>query len=212
MTHTTPRTNQEILDATHKIRLAYRLKRTLRYSTVRDFNAHNESVAEHVFALFFLAEYFLPFEDPEKKLDVRKLYQILLFHDFGEIAHGDVPYHIKTEAHEAQEEADAEAIFGELPPSLGTIGNASWRAYKNQDSPEARFACALDKIEPLFELLDPINEQSMKRLKFTYEDHRKRKWESTENFPLMRRFVEAISDDMLARDVFWRDESTTDSK
>lgn len=169
-------------------------------------------MAEHVFALFFLAEYFLPFEDPRGTLDIAKLHRIILFHDFGEIAHGDVPYHLKTHEHESQEEKDAVAIFAELPPPLDTIGHESWFAYKNQDSPEARFACALDKIEPLFELLDPVNEQSMKRLKFTYQDHRRRKWESTEHFPLMRRFVEAISSDMLARDVFWKDEAPTDSK
>jgi len=50
---------------------------TKRYATKRDFDTHSESVAEHVFALFFLAQYFLPLEDTRHVLNVEKLYKIL---------------------------------------------------------------------------------------------------------------------------------------
>lgn len=208
----TQRTDEEIMDTVRRLRIAYQLKRTLRYSTARDFDTHNESVAEHVFGMFFLAEYFLPLEDPEKKLNIEKLHRLILFHDFSEITHGDVPYHWKTDAHRAQEEEDAVAIFAELPPPLNMTAHDSWHAYEMRDCPEARFAYALDKIEPVFELLDPVNEQSMKRLKFTYQDHIERKRNAVEGFPVIGEFLEATTRDMVARDVFWKEEESTDSK
>ncbi len=205
-------TDEQIMDIVKRLRVGYELKRTMRCSTARDFTIHSESVAEHVFALFFLSEYFRPLEDPEKKFDVEKLCHILLFHDFGEIVHGDVPYHMKTDAHRTQEKEDAEAIFDMLPTSLGKIGREGVNMYETQDCPEARFAYALDKIEPIFELLDPVNELSMKRLKFTYRDHIERKSKATEGFPIMRRFLDVVTRDMVARDVFWKEETATDSK
>ncbi len=208
----TQRTDEEIMDTVRRLRIAYQLKRTLRYSTARDFDTHNESVAEHVFGMFFLAEYFLPLEDPEKKLNIEKLHRLILFHDFSEITHGDVPYHWKTDAHRAQEEEDAVAIFAELPPPLNVTAHDSWHAYEMRDCPEARFAYALDKIEPVFELLDPVNEKTMKRIKFTYKNHIERKHKATEDFPIMRKFIDVVSNDMLARKVFWEDESATDPK
>lgn len=204
--------DEQIMDIVRQLRVAYQLKRTLRYSTTRDFNEHSESVAEHVFALFFLAQYFLPLEDPEKKLDVEKLYRIILFHDFGEITHGDVPYHWKTIEHQAQEEEDAKAVFASLPSQLATIAEESWRTYEDRSSPEAQFAYALDKIEPIFELFDPVNEKTLKRVKFTYKDHIERKHKATENYPVLRKFIDVTSKDMLTRKVFWEEEPATDSK
>ena len=114
---------------------------------------------------------------------------------------------MKTAVHEMRERDDARKIFGSLPEPLGTSGYESWEDYEGQKSPEARFAYALDKIEPLFELLDPINERSMKRLKFSYEKHIGKKFDATKDFPVMRRFLEAITADMLERGVFWDKDS-----
>lgn len=164
---------------------------------------HSESVAEHVFALFFLAQYFLPLEDTRRVLNVEKLYKILLFHDFGEITNGDIPYHLKTEEDERREQKAAKAIFASLPAPMRRDAYESWKEYEQKKSPEARFANALDKTEPLFELLEPINEHSIKRLKFTYLDHISKKIPATEDFPIMRKFVDVASRDMLKRDIFW---------
>lgn len=199
-------TDEQILEVVRQLRIAYQLKRTLRYSTTRDLDTHNESVAEHVFALFFLAEYFLPLEDPEKKIDIEKLHHIILFHDFGEIPHGDVPYHLKTSTDKDQEHEDALSVFAELPSPLNELARDNWYAYKAQECLEARFARALDKIEPVFELFDPINEQTIKRLKFTYHNHFEYKRKAAEGFPVITTFLEAVTRDMLARNVFWKEE------
>ncbi len=189
-----------------QLQVAYKLKRTLRYNTKRDFTAHSESVAEHVFSLFFLAQYFLPLEDPNRLLDVERLYQVMLFHDFGEITHGDTPYHLKTKEHEEQERKDALAIFASFPQPLAQIAHDSWSSYEARQGPEARFAYALDKVEPLFELLDPVNEKTLKRTRFSYQDSVGKKMRATEEFPIMRKFVEVAHRDMLNRSVFWAGE------
>jgi putative hydrolase of HD superfamily len=198
-------TDQEILETAQKLRTGYKLKTTLRYNTERDFSVHSESVAEHIFALIFLSQYFLPIEDPESKLDEKKIYKMILFHDFAEIVHGDLPYHIKTIADEEREKEAGEKIFSELPTIMQESSKDLWKEYEKKEIPEARFVNALDKIEPLFELLDPVNEKSFKRLEFSYEVHLKKKLVATEGFPIMRRFVEAISGDMLKRKVFWEE-------
>ena len=195
--------DKRILEEVKALRIGYRMKRTLRYHTERDFSVHSESVAEHIFALHFLALYFLKHEDPLRKLDFERISRLITFHDFGEILHGDVPYHLKTAIHKKRENKDAKIVFASLPVTLRKTAIKSWQDYNKQKSLEAKFVYALDKIEPLFELFDPVNEHSMKRLKFSYKNHFKHKFIATEHFPFMRRFVEAVSKDMLKRKVFW---------
>src|SRR5579864_7364219 len=93
-------TDEEILAEAHKLRVGYAMKRVLRYKTTRDFSVHSESNAEHVFALIYLAQYFSLVEPSATSLDKEKLYSILLFHDFGEIKHGDVNTYDKTASDE----------------------------------------------------------------------------------------------------------------
>jgi 5'-deoxynucleotidase YfbR-like HD superfamily hydrolase len=179
----------------------------MRYATVRDMSVHNESVAEHVFALCYLLNYFLLLEDASGAMDRAKIYDMLVFHDFGEIIHGDIPYHVKTEAHEVQEKNDALEIFIKLPDSMQGHARNSWAEFDTLSSREARFAYALDKIEPLLELLDPINQLTMHRLQFTAEMSIGRKMEATRDFPVLRRFAEVIHADFIARNVYWSQNS-----
>lgn len=194
--------DEQILEEGRALRVAYQLKRTLRYNTKRDLSVHNESVAEHVFALFYLCEYFLPLEDPRGELDYRAIHQMILYHDFGEIPHGDVPFFLKTAAHEAQERTDAVQVFASLPQSMRHVAQKSWEEYERRESPEALFVYALDKVEPVFEIFDPINEQTPIRLQQSYDSHLRKKVEATQDFPFMRRFVDVLSEDMLKRGVF----------
>ena len=196
-------TDAQVLEEGRRIRYAYQLKRNLRYHTKRDLSVHSESVAEHVFALIFLLEYFLPLEDPAGVLDYRTIVQILLYHDFPEIPHGDVPYVFKTSADKERERVAAKEVYQQLPATSQEIAKESWEAYERRESLEAQFAYALDKIEPLFELFDPVNEMTPMRLHQTYESHIGKKLEATIKYPYMRRFVEVLSEDMRRRGVFW---------
>lgn len=191
-----------ILDLAHKIRLGYQMKRTMRYKTVRDNSTHNESVAEHVFGLGYLAPYFLHYDDPDGKLDQVKIHGIIQFHDFGEIPKGDQLFCRKSQANERIEFEGAMSVFGALPEPLCSLGKSFWLEYRDRKTPEAKFVYALDKIEPAFELLDRVNEQSQKRNKVTYEDY-VRKYPAIEPYPHMYRFGMAIGMDMKNRGIFY---------
>ncbi|HVZ76037.1 MAG TPA: HD domain-containing protein [Candidatus Paceibacterota bacterium] len=195
----------EIMAIAVQLHSAYQFKRTLRYGTTRDFSVQSESDAEHVFGLVYLKEYFLPLEDSLKELDGEKIARLILFHDFPEMKYGDRPYHLKTKEDEARERAAAPEVFAALPPSMHKLGLDSWKEYEERKSLEAQFVYALDKVEPLFELMDPVNEQCHIRLHQTYESHIGKKLKATEIFPVMRRFVEVISADKKRRDVFWKE-------
>ena len=195
--------DEEVLATTRKLRVGYELKRTLRYRTKRDFEIHSESDAEHIFALIYLAYYFLKTEPSGTSLNVEKINNLILFHEFGEIKHGDVVTYDKTNEDKKREARAAKEIFESLPEPLDKEGYEFWLEYEAQQTPEARFCFALDKIEPLFELFDPVNQESMKNLQVTYEMNLSNKLRPTEEFPVMRRFVEVLSKDMLDRGVFW---------
>ena len=198
-------TDKEVLEIAHQLCEGYKMKRVLRYNTKRDTTVHSESDAEHVFALIYLAHYFTEAEPNAKLLDKEKLFSIFTFHDFGEIKHGDIIAYEKTDAHRERESEAAKEVFASLPEPINKIGYEFWRQYEEKSSPEGSFAYALDKVEPLFELLNPVNEQSLKGLKTTYDMNITHKLNVTEPYPVMRRFVEVISNDMKARGVFWEE-------
>lgn len=198
--------DEEIMRITHQLCIPYQLKRTIRYSGSRDLTVHGESVGEHIFGLFYLDAFFRSYEDEHGLLDNVKVCNLIRFHEFGEIVTGDHPYHRKTEAHEAEERIAARHIFTKLPSTIAELGLRSWEEFDQRQSREARYVYALDKIEPMFELLDPVSEVSMKRTHFTHRDHIEKKSRATEGFPVMTRFLEAVTNDMLARDVFWPSE------
>ena len=156
-------------------------------------------------ALFFLSQYFLPLEDLEGKLDRLKIHELILFHDFGEILNGDIPYHWKTDEDEKNERNDAEKVFDMLPSNVGRTGYEAWKEYEEQVTPESRFVNAVDKLEPAFELLDPINGKTFKRLKFTYDMHLEKKRIASKGFPVIWKFVEVLSKHMLEKDLFWKE-------
>lgn len=199
--------DHEVMAIVRQLRVGYGLKRTLRYNTSRNFGVHNESVGEHVFALHYLLEYFARVEVLPRPLDWLRVHTILTFHDFGEIPHGDKPYHLKTAADEEQEREDAKKVFASLPQEIALVAQQSWQEYENKTTLEGKFAYALDKVEPVFELLDPVNEKTFKRIKHSYQDHVGKKLRATAEFPVMRRFVEVTAAEKLARDVFWRAEA-----
>lgn len=192
----------QIMRTVRQLRLAYKLKRTPRYGAVRDPKVHSESVAEHKFALLFLSRYFVRVEVLPRTLDMEMVDNIILFHDFGEIPHGDKPYISKTRADEVQEREDAKRVFASLPEELRWLGLDSWHAYETKDGPEASFVNALDKLEPCFELQGTTNEKTLMRLGYTYEKHVGKKLLATDGFPVMRSFVLATANHKRRRGVF----------
>jgi putative hydrolase of HD superfamily len=88
-------------------------------------------------------------------VDINRVIQMLLIHDLVEIDVGDVPIHSANgQAHASIETATAEAkaadrIFGLLPPDLRNKLRALWEEFEAAETPDARFAKSLDRVQPV---------------------------------------------------------------
>lgn len=131
---------------------ADRLKHVMRATTTVD-GARPENSGEHS---WHLALYALVLADQaEPGVDINRVIRMLLIHDLVEIDVGDVPIHSANGlAHASVETTTAEAkaadrIFGLLPPDLGTSLRALWEEFEAAQSPDARFAKSLDRVQPV---------------------------------------------------------------
>ncbi len=107
-----------------------------------------ENSAEHS---WHLAMFALVLGDLVPGLDLGRVVAMLLVHDIVEVDAGDVPIHGATDA-AAQalvEAAAAERIFGLLPEAQKDRCVALWREFEAVETAEARFAKALDRLQPL---------------------------------------------------------------
>ncbi len=88
-------------------------------------------------------------------VDINRVIRMLLIHDLVEIDVGDVPIHSANgQAHASLETTTAEAkaadrIFGLLPPDLGHPLRALWEEFEAAETPDARFAKSLDRVQPV---------------------------------------------------------------
>ena len=194
--------DEAVLGEMRKLRELYKLKTTLRYQTVRDGAVHSESVAEHLFGMQVLAEYFLPLEDPEGKLNRLRIYQLMLYHEIGEVETGDIVFDRKNEELRAVERQAAVRVAERLPTSLGKVALACFREFEECVTPESVFADAIDKGEPIFELYDDINLRSFKRLNIRQDVATASKLEATKTFPYMRRCIDAWLSYAISREAF----------
>ncbi len=146
--------NQEkIQKEIEQILYLMRLKHVTRWGFQRDTNDPTESVAEHVYGLMVLAKYFLPILDPENRLDKQKIYDMILWHDTGEIETGDIPTFQKTQSDTNLELEALDSARTKTPMSLSQEIYKSAVEYETQNGPEVDFMKMLDKTEGAFELL-----------------------------------------------------------
>jgi putative hydrolase of HD superfamily len=125
-----------------------KLKNVLRQSYLTD-GQRRENDAEHSwhFALMaiMLAEY------SKAEIDTLRVVKMALIHDLVEIDAGDTFAYDETgnETKEAREELAAERIFNLLPEDLAEEVFGLWREFEAKETPEARFAAALDRFQPI---------------------------------------------------------------
>ncbi|PLL13267.1 hydrolase [Tabrizicola sp. TH137] len=131
---------------------ADRLKSVLRATTLCD-GSRPENSGEHS---WHLALYALTLADQaEPGVDINRVIRMLLLHDLVEIDVGDVPIHsangaahASTETQAAEQRA-ADRIFGLLPPDLAAEFRALWDEFEAAETPDARFAKSLDRVQPV---------------------------------------------------------------
>lgn len=117
-----------------------------------------ENSAEHswhvALAALILAEWGRADGSP---LDLDKVIRMLLVHDIVEIEAGDTfvyDEHLEEKKKQA-ERAAAERLFGLLPPDQAEQFRGLWEEFEARETPEARFAAAIDRILPI--LLNYMN-------------------------------------------------------
>jgi putative hydrolase of HD superfamily len=132
----------------HFLLEADRLKGVLRQTLLLD-RSRRENSAEHSWHLALMA-LVLRAHAPDD-LDLGAVLGMLAVHDLVEIDAGDTfLYDEAGAATKAEREAAAaDRLFGLLPPEQARDLRALWEAFEARQSPEARFAAALDRLQPL---------------------------------------------------------------
>src|SRR5258708_4636824 len=84
-------------------------------------------------------------------LDVLRVLKMLIVHDLVEIDAGDTfAYDVAAMAHQHEREtAAATRIFGLLPADQAHDFRALWDEFEEQKTPEAKFAAAIDRFQPM---------------------------------------------------------------
>lgn len=141
----------------HQLRFlaeADKLKTVLRASLLAA-DDRRENDAEHSWHLalmvILLAEY------ADEPIDVGHAVKLVVVHDLVEIYAGDSPVFVPGAADDQQEReiAAAERLFGLLPADQATWMRTLWDEFESAATPEARFAKAMDRLEPM--LLNWLN-------------------------------------------------------
>ena len=114
-----------------------------------------------------LAEY------ANEPVDVMKVVKMALIHDLVEIDAGDTYLYdeegAKTKADRENKAADR--LFHMLPEDQGEEFDSIWREFEERKTPEARFAAALDRLQPVM-LNDATNGKAWEEHSITEEQVR----------------------------------------
>lgn len=108
-----------------------------------------ENDAEHAWHMALMT--ILLSEYANEKIDVLKTVTMLLIHDLVEIDAGDT-YAYDTEGNKTKEQREkkaADRIYGLLPEDQQKKLRSLWDEFEEWESPEARFAHAMDCVQPL---------------------------------------------------------------
>ena len=107
-----------------------------------------ENSAEHSWQVALLAT--LLVSHSSQSVDLARVVEILLVHDIPEIVIGDVIVYSGHDPARQQEEARAaRQLFGMLPESDATRCFELWLEYEQRETPESRYAYAVDRLMPI---------------------------------------------------------------
>ena len=126
-----------------------KLKHILRQTILTD-QSRRENSAEHswhiALMVILLSEYSNPMD-----IDLLHVVKMLVIHDLVEIDAGDTYcYDDQGRKDQAQREImAADRIFGLLPADQADGLRALWEEFDKRETPESKFANALDRVQPL---------------------------------------------------------------
>ena len=116
------------------------------------FNSNRpENDAEHSWHLAMMAMVLGSYSDAD--IDMLKVIKMVLIHDIVEIDAGDTFLYDTTKSHDNSEEEvlAAKRVFGILPEAQAKEMIELWTEFEEGISSEAKFAKAMDRLEPLLQ-------------------------------------------------------------
>ena len=196
-------TPEHILADVAKLQYLYGLKKVIRYDQNRHEEDSTESVAEHVYGMHLLAQYFLPLENPEGNWDKARIYEMITLHDIDEIETGDVLGYTKTPETRALELESMKITINKSPLHLQAQMRNRVEEYEKRETIEAKFAKAIDKIEPLVQIFNEEGRVILKKNKTTAEQSLRIKTPYIQDFLFIKIFAETIHFALLEGDYYW---------
>jgi putative hydrolase of HD superfamily len=143
-----------------------KVKSVLRRTKIFHGNRH-ENDAEHSWHIALMA--LVLNEYSNEKVDLFKVLKMVLIHDLVEIHAGDLSvYDTNPQEKQKSELEAAQKIFDVLPNDQNQEFLSLWKGFEKRETPEAKFASALDRLEPVMQncLQDGY---TWKKYKISYE-------------------------------------------
>ncbi|MEJ6950797.1 HD domain-containing protein [Natronospora cellulosivora (SeqCode)] len=126
-----------------------KVKAIFRHTKLFD-NSRYENDAEHSWHIAMMA--IILSEYANEEIELAKVLKMVLIHDLVEIDAGDyIVYTDKVEEKAEKEMEAAKRIFAILPEEQGKELLELWQEFEKRETPEARFAAAIDRLEPLMQ-------------------------------------------------------------
>ena len=183
----------------------YQLKHTMRWAHTRTED-ETESVAEHIYGIHILTDYFYPLVSVTEPHDLNKIRHMATWHDMAEAFVGDMTTRTKTKEHEQNEKTAEAQIMQDAPLHLTTMLQAVYHEYDARITRESAFVKAIDKIEPNFHLhfLSTKEKDYSKYLDlgWTVEEYRTYREPYICEFPIIQKFDDVLFEKSKAYNFF----------
>ncbi len=126
-----------------------KMKSIFRHTILTD-RSRRENDAEHSFHIATMA-IILKEHSVYPDVDLTRVMKMLLVHDLVEIDAGDTFAYddLGNESKQLRESRAAERIYGLLPADQGSELMALWREFDAAATHDAKFAAALDRLQPM---------------------------------------------------------------
>ena len=175
-----------------------KLKQISRKTILTD-RSREENSAEHswhiAMAVFLFSEY-----AQDQRIDWCRVIKMLLVHDLVEIDAGDT-YCYDDQGRQDQaprEQAAAERIFKILPQDQSRSFRALWDEFENRDTPESKYANALDRVQPFLQNYFTKG-QIWRKNNITRRQVKDRMRQVSDGTPLLWNLVKLLIDDAVQK-------------
>ena len=164
----------------------------------RTVDGRFENSAEHSWHVALMA--LLLEEHASETIDMLKVVKLLLIHDLVEIDAGDTWLYESNQDSKLQAETDAaNRLFSLLPNDQKEEYLNLWKEFENCNSEEARFASAIDGIQPL---LNHLVTGRVEDGKIPVESVRSKKKYINEYAPKLWKLVEELIDESVSKGLY----------